>query len=147
LLLNFSKYFISLVGCCIKAIAGIIKNDKKYLRSTMSFNKLNNWLKSSIRAVLTIFICGLLFISVANPVQAATSKPSDGEANLNKIQDKTDDAARSAPFGIDEITKESQKGLNEVQGSADAEKMISPEETDTPSVKDKAASFFDNLKK
>lgn len=113
----------------------------------MSFNKLNNWLKASIRVVLTVFVCGLLFVSVANPVQAVTSKPSDGEANLNKIQDKTDDAARSAPFGIDEITQESQKGLNEVQGSADKEKMVSPDETDTPTVKDKAANFFDNLTK
>lgn len=113
----------------------------------MSFNKLNNWLKSSIRAVLTLFVCGLLFIAVANPVQAATSKPTDGEANLNRIQEKTDEDARNAPFTIDEITKESQKGLNEVQGAADKDKMISPDETDTPSVKDKAASFFDNLTK
>jgi hypothetical protein len=125
----------------------MIKDDKKYLRSTMSFNKLNNWLKSSIRVVLTVFVCGLLFISVANPAWAVTSKPSDGEANLNEIQDKTDEDARSAPFGIDEITQESQKGLNEVQGAADKDKMISPDETDTPTVKDKAANFFDNLTK
>lgn len=113
----------------------------------MSFNKLNNWLKSSIRAVLTVFVCGLLFLSVANPAQAVTSKTTDGEARLNNIQDKTDDVARSAPLGIDEVTKESQKGLNEVQGAADQEKMISPDETDATSVKDKAASFFDNLTK
>jgi hypothetical protein len=113
----------------------------------MSFNKLNNWLKSSIRAVLTLFVCGLLFIAVANPVQAATSKPSDGEANLNRIQDKTDDVARSNPRGIDEITQEAQKGLNAVQGAADQDKMISPDEADATTVKDKAASFFDNLTK
>jgi hypothetical protein len=113
----------------------------------MSFNKLNNWLKSSIRAVLTVFVCGLLFLSVANPAQAVTSKTTDGEARLNNIQDKTDDLARSAPTGIEEVTKESQKGLNEVQGAADADKMISPDETDATSVQDKAASFFDKLSK
>lgn len=113
----------------------------------MSFNKLNNWLKSSLRAVLTVFVCGLLFISVANPAQAITSKTTEGEATLNKIQDKTDDVARSAPMGIEEVTKESQKGLNEVQGAADRDEMISPDEAKSETVKDKAANFFDNLTK
>ncbi len=114
----------------------------------MLFNKLNNWLKSSIRMVLTVLICGLLFVSLANPVQAA-SKTTDGEANLNKIQKKTDDVARSNPQGIDEITKEAQKGPNEVQGDADLDKMISPEnaDPDATTVKEQAAKFFDNLGK
>ncbi|MGB5634821.1 MAG: hypothetical protein WBM44_19575 [Waterburya sp.] len=55
-------------------------------------NKLNNWLKSSFRLVLTVFVCGLLFIS-----------------------------------------------------SADKDKMISPEEADATTVKEKAANFLDNL--
>ena len=111
----------------------------------MLFNKLNNWLKSSIRIVLTVLVCGLLFVSMANPVQAATSSPSEGEANLNRIQKKTDDVAKSGPRDINEVTKEAQKGTNEVQGSADADKMISPEEAEGTTVKEKAANFFDNL--
>lgn len=111
----------------------------------MLFNKLNNWLKSSLRAVLTVFVCGLLFVAIANPAQAATSKATDSEANLNEIQAKTDDVARSNPRGIEEITKEAQKGTNAVQGGADADKMISPEEADATTVKEKAASFFDKL--
>lgn len=111
----------------------------------MSFNKLNNWLKSSIRLVVTVFVCGLLFISTVNPVQAATSKTTDGEASLNNIQKKTDDVAKSDPRGIDEITKEAQKGTNAVQGGADADKMISPDETDATTVKEKASGFFDKL--
>lgn len=111
----------------------------------MLFSKLNNWLKSSIRMVLTVLVCGLLFVSMANPVQAATSKPTDSEANLNRIQKKTDDVARSNPRGIDEVTKEAQKGTNAVQGAADADKMVSPDEADATTVKEKAANFFDNL--
>ena len=111
----------------------------------MLFNKLNNWLKSSLRAVLTLFICGLLFVSVASPAQAANSRTTDGEANLNRIQDKTDDVARSNPRGIGEITEEAQKGTNAVQGGADKDKMISKEEADATTVKEKAAGFFDNL--
>ena len=111
----------------------------------MLFNKLNNWLRSSLRAVLTVLVCGLLFVAVANPAQAATSKVTDSEANLNDIQAKTDDVARSNPRGIEEVTKEAQKGTNAVQGGADSEKMISPDETSATTVKEKAASFFDKL--
>ena len=112
----------------------------------MGLNKLNNWLKYSFRLVLTAFVCGLLFISSVYPAQAATSKPSDGEASLNKIQAKTDDVASSNPRGMEEITKEAQGGLNAVQGSADKDKMISREDaSDATTVKEQAAGFLKNL--
>lgn len=113
----------------------------------MLFNKLNNWLKSSLRLMLTAIICSLLFISSVYPVQAATSsKTTDGEASLNRVQAKTDDVARSNPRGIKEVTKAAQKGLNAVQGSADKDKMIGRDEaSDATTVKEKAANFFDNL--
>ena len=111
----------------------------------MLSNKITNWLKSSARLVLTVFICGFLFVASAYPAQAASSKTTDGEATLNKIQAKTDDVASSNPRGIDEVTKEAQKGLNAVQGSADEAKMVSPDEADATTVKEKASSFFDSL--
>lgn len=114
----------------------------------MLFNKLNNWLRSSFRLVLTAFICGLLFISSAYPAQAATSRTTDGEANLNRIQDKTDDVARSNPRGLKEVTKEAQKGLNAVQGGADRNKMIDPEDaSDVTTIQEKAANFLENITK
>ena len=111
----------------------------------MLSDKFNNWLKSSVRLVLTIFVCGLLFVASAYPAQAVSSKPTDGEANLNRIQEETDDVARSNPRGIEEVTEKAQSGTNAVQGGADAEKMVSPDETDATTVKEKAANFFDNL--
>ena len=111
----------------------------------MLINKLNNWLQSSFRLVLTIFVCGLLFISSVYPAQAASSKTNDGEVSLDKVQKKTDDVARSNPRGIKEVTKEAQKGLNAVQGGADEDKMVSAKEADATSVKEKAANFLDNL--
>jgi hypothetical protein len=114
----------------------------------MLTNKLNKWLKSSIRLVLTVIVCGLLFISNAFPAQAATSSPRDGEANLNEIQRKTDDVGYSDPQGLDEVIKESQKGLNEVQGDADKDKMISPQDAKgATTVEEQAESFLDKLKK
>ena len=111
----------------------------------MLSNKFSNWLKSCIRLVLTVFVCGVLFIATASPAQAEKTRDPNGEASLNRIQDKTDDVARSNPRGINEVTKEAQKGTNAVQGGADADKMISPDETSATTVKEKAASFFDNL--
>lgn len=111
----------------------------------MLSNKIGNWLKSSLRLVLTVFVCGILFIASAYPAQAANSKPTEGEATLNKIQDKTDDVARSNPRGINEVTEEAQKGLNAVQGAADSDKMIDRDEANATTVKEKAASFLDNL--
>lgn len=111
----------------------------------MLVNKLNNWLKSSLRVVVTAIVAGMLLVAVASPVQAATSKPTDGVTNLNEIQAQTDDVARSNPRGIEEVSKEAQKGLNGVQGDQNAEKMISREEADATTVKEKAANFFDKL--
>lgn len=111
----------------------------------MLLNKVKNWLKSSVRMAIAALMCGLMFVSIASPVQAATSGTTDGEVSLNRIQEKTDDVASSNPRGIKEVTKEAQKGLNAVQGGADKGKMISPQEADATTVKEKAASFLDNL--
>ena len=111
----------------------------------MLFSHLNNWLKSSVRMIVTVFVCGLLFVSSAYPANAVTSSPTDGEANLNRIQAETDDVARSNPRGIDEVTEKAQQGTNAVQGAADADKMVKPEETNATTVKEKAANFLDNL--
>jgi hypothetical protein len=89
-----------------------------------------------------------LFISNTFPAQAATSNPRDGEANLNEIQRKTDDVGYSNPQNIHEVTKEAQKGLNEVQGDADKDKMISPRDAkDATTVEEQANKFLDKLTK
>jgi hypothetical protein len=125
-----------------------IKNINNFEVDCMLSNKLNNWLKSSIRLVLTVIVCGLLFISNTFPAQAATSNPRDGEANLNEIQRKTDDVGYSNPQNIHEVTKEAQKGLNEVQGDADKDKMISPRDAkDATTVEEQANKFLDKLTK
>ena len=108
------------------------------------FNTLKNWFQSSVRLIVTGFICGLLFVSSAFPAQAA-SNVTEGEANLNRIQKETDEVAESTPRGIKEITEKAQGGLNEVQGAADKDKMIRPEESDAETFADKANDFFKGL--
>jgi hypothetical protein len=113
----------------------------------MLFDKLSSWFKSSIRVLLIAMVCGLVFVSNAYPAQATPSKATEGEASLNRIQAKTDAAANpdASPRGIEEITKEAQKGSNAVQGGADTDKMVKPEDTDATTVKEKAANFLENL--
>lgn len=112
----------------------------------MLFDRLSNYLKKSLRLVAIAIVGGLLFISSVNPAWAASSKVTEGEASLNRVQKETDDVARSNPRGIEEVTEKAQKGLNAVQGSADRNKMVSPEETNATTVKEQAANFLENLK-
>jgi hypothetical protein len=111
-----------------------------------NISKFNNWLQSSLRLLLTVFVCGLLFISSAYPAQAATRKADQGVVDLNEIQKKTDDVGRSNPLSLDEIIEESQKGLNEVQGGADRNKMIDRKDaSNATTVEDKAANILDKI--
>ena len=113
----------------------------------MLFNKLNGWLKLSMRLVLATFICGFLFFSSVYPAGAVTSNATEGEASLNRIQAETDKVGKgdSYPRGLEEVTQKAQEGTNAVQGGADKDKMVRPEETDATTVKEKAANFLDNL--
>lgn len=113
----------------------------------MLFNRLSNYLKRTFRFVAIAIVGGLLFISSVNPAQAASGKVTEGEASLNRVQKETDDVARSNPRGIEEVTEKAQKGLNAVQGAADRNKMVSPEEAKgATTVEEQAANFLENIK-
>lgn len=112
----------------------------------MILTKFKTFFQTSLRLLLTVFICGILVFSSVLPAQAAsTSNPREGEANLNRIQKETDDVAKSNPRGLEETTEKAKQGTNAVQGAADADKMVQPGETRAESVEEKANNFFQNL--
>ena len=111
----------------------------------MITTKFSQLTKSLSRLLVTAFAFSLLFFSAVAPSYATPSKMTEGEASLNQIQNKTDSVAKSNPRGIGEVTKEAQKGINAVQGGADKNKMISPEDTNATTVKEKAADFLEDL--
>ena len=85
---------------------------------------------SAIRPVqflFTVLICTILFVANVVPAQAgmmsSKSKPTDGTTQLNKIDDKAQKTIDKPAMDLVEIEKRSQNGLNEVQGSADKDKM------------------------
>ncbi len=89
---------------------------------------------ASLRPLMIALACALLIFSSAAPAFAFGSAPSrldKGEEPLDTITKKSEDAI-SGPLNDDNsgesVMKNSQEGLNGVQGAGDTENMITPEE-------------------
>ncbi|QKQ75077.1 hypothetical protein [Nostoc sp. TCL240-02] len=85
---------------------------------------------SPVRFLIVGFTCALLLLSSAFPafaIDSYQSNPTEGTTQLLDIQRKTDEAAKEPPAGLKKVQKESNKGLNEVQGDADIDKQKRPE--------------------
>jgi hypothetical protein len=81
-----------------------------------------------VRFLLATLMCTMLFLMSSNPAQAAKtprSQPTEGTIQLDKIMEKSEDAAHSAPMSLEKVEQRSSEGLNEVQGAADKNKMKS----------------------
>jgi hypothetical protein len=79
--------------------------------------------------LVVFFACSLIFLSNALPAFAmggSKSKPSDGTVQLNTIEKRAQDVAKSDPLTLEETEARTQGGLNEVQGAADKNKMSRP---------------------
>jgi hypothetical protein len=111
----------------------------------MLVKKINTFFKNSIRFILAAILCFSSVTSFVLPAAAnAPSSVTKGEANLNKIQEQTDDVAQSQPLDIKGIQEAQEGGLNEAQGKKDIEKMISPEDAQgTTTLKDRLFQALD----
>ncbi len=99
-------------------------------------NFIRTRLNQSIRTILIAFTCAILLLSTAFPALAggktapgnmtAPSNMTKGEAPLNDIIDKSQDVIQNGIPSMEDVQKEANKGLNEVQGSADRDKMSRP---------------------
>lgn len=100
----------------------------------MRFIRLNlSALLRPVRFFVAASICALVFISYALPAYSAMmSSPGTGEANLTEIERKSQEAiagTKPSDFDIKKQQEETHPGLNEIQGSADYEKMKRPGNT------------------
>lgn len=113
----------------------------------MLVSKINTLLKNSVYFILSLVLCFSIVTSFALPAAAGTSSPvTKGEANLNKIQAKTDELAQQEPPSLEQTIERSKGGLNEVQGAADSNKMVSPEDAQgTTTLKDKIEQALDKV--
>lgn len=94
-------------------------------------NFIRTRLAQSIRTILIAFTCAILIFSTASPALAggktAPTNLTKGEAPLNNIMDKSQDMLQNGIPSMEEVQKEANKGINEVQGSADMDKMSRPD--------------------
>ncbi|OUL35471.1 hypothetical protein BV372_11290 [Nostoc sp. T09] len=102
-----------------------------------------------VRFLFVAFTCALLLLSNAVPafaIDSYQSNPEEATTQLLDIQRKTDEVERSAPPGLDKVQKESNKGLNEVQGDADIDQMKRPDNTKAAeSVEGKIENFLEKV--
>ncbi|MBW4466970.1 MAG: hypothetical protein KME07_16220 [Pegethrix bostrychoides GSE-TBD4-15B] len=94
----------------------------------MSFN-LSGMTRFLKGAAIALF-CAVVLFAQATPALAIgsmQSRPSEGEPRLNEILDESEDAIRPEnALDADKIIEQANKGLNEVQGTADIHQMNRP---------------------
>ena len=102
-------------------------------------------IRCSLRFVILVSVCALLLVINAVPAMAAgmtsPSKPSDGETQLQKIYDESEKSLNSGLDSMKEVSERAQRGVNEVQGGADLDKMNNPENSQD------ATTFKEQVKK
>jgi hypothetical protein len=99
----------------------------KYRSPWLSYFQLQQML-------LAALLVTVIFLANSLPVIAGNSDPTQGTVKLDKILQKTEEAIESPATSLKTIQERSKGGLNEVQGSADYEKMINSDDTEPPVV-------------
>jgi hypothetical protein len=81
-----------------------------------------------------VMICAglILFLTAmpTSPAFAARSSPQDATVQLDEITAASEDVAKAPPLDEKQAETRSEAGLNEVQGAADADKMIKASKPD-----------------
>ncbi len=94
-------------------------------------NKVSNFI-SSLRPVIIAAACALVLFANATPAFAfggSSSSPDKGLKQLDSIQEKSESAiSNEGKNGTSNVIKNSEEGLNGVQGAANKKDMISTEE-------------------
>lgn len=107
-------------------------------------------LMRSLRFLVIAFTCALLLFVNATPTWAAgmssPSKPDEGETQLKKIYDESEKSLNSGLDSMQEVSKRAERGVNEVQGGADLDKMSNPENSqDAITFKDQVKHALDKV--
>ncbi len=87
------------------------------------------------KVLLSTVLATVLFFASGFPAFAAKSAPTKGTVQLDKIEQKTQEAIDSPPMSLEAVVERSKGKLNEVQGNADSEKMKRSDNAELPVVK------------
>jgi cytoskeletal protein RodZ len=103
----------------------------------------------SVRALIFTAICAIFIFANAVPafaIESYQSQPKEATTQLLETQRLTDEVSRSAPPSLEETQERANKGINEIQGDADADKMKRPENSRTAvSVKDEVQNALEKV--
>ncbi|MBD2292945.1 hypothetical protein H6G06_05475 [Anabaena sphaerica FACHB-251] len=106
-------------------------------------------LRLASRFIFVAFACAFIFLFNAFPALAISSyqsEPTEGPTQLLETQRRTDEAAQSPPIGLKESQEKTKRGLNEVQGDADIDKMKRPENSrSATSVEQEVEGFLEKV--
>lgn len=126
----------------------------------MQFIRVKSALLRPIRTLVALCVCALILFSYALPAYSlpnpfaqdsatTTSEPTEGEDNLTQIEKESQEiVSRGQPAipGQQESIKKTNPGLNAVQGTADAEKMKRPGNSESTSFEEMVGNALENLK-
>lgn len=122
----------------------------------MRFIRFNWSALRLVRFLVAVCVCALLVLSNAFPAYSASGNISpqptssstprqQGEANLLDIEKEAQEATQTKPYSREETQSKANPGLNEIQGTGDAEQMSRPENAKGNSVEDKSKDFLERL--
>jgi hypothetical protein len=98
----------------------------------MNFARFKSVVLNSVRFLVVAVACTLILFSNAYPAAAigsSRSNTSQGETHLDEIYDKSEDILKGDnALSADKVKTEANRGINEVQGSADVKQMERPED-------------------
>lgn len=100
------------------------------------------------RLLFVGFVCALLTFTQVLPAHAAKSQLTKGEDQLKNIESKSIDILEAGkPTSMEKTIEEANKGLNEVQGDADINKMKRPANSRaaSPSIEQKIEQSLEKL--
>jgi|688.fasta_scaffold1003247_2 hypothetical protein len=101
------------------------------------------------RLLFVSFACAFLFLTTTFPALAISSyqsNPKEGTTQLLETQRQTDKAAKAPPLGLKETQEKTKRGINEVQGDADIDKMKRPENSQSAtSVPEEVEGFLEKI--
>jgi hypothetical protein len=101
-----------------------------------------------LRVIIAFFACAFLMLSSAYPALAfgtPKSSPTEGEANLTEIERQSEKVLEHGPQSPEDIKKQAPGAgaLNEIQGTADIDKMKTPENSQGTTFKEQVEKALD----
>lgn len=115
----------------------------------MNFNQVISALFRPIRSLIIMAACALIIFANVSPAFAIGSNrtnPTEGSVQLDEIQRKSEEVTKEPPLGLRETASEANKGINEIQGDSDADKMYRPETSrQATSVEEQVKDALENL--